>query len=504
LVDEKTFNQPSVFEMILEANKPLIEARDHLRRKLTQEEFKNFIERAKGHPFLQNSHQLDDLLAHLPTDAQLSDDTFRSKLAHRLENIDLLGRAISRTRKRDVQEWRATREVVAEYIPLTDTEREFYNIVTFFLRQYCAGRRIPSGFILATPQRQISSSMPAALQAWRNRNRPNLEEQLYEDIGEDTEESTEEVGKVGEVVEQLIRLSNRFDLQELLDNDSKFERLQTLLRGYLERYPKEKVILFAYFRQTLFYLQERLAKVGIICEVLVGGMRDDKRRDKQQIINEFRENSQSKVLLLSEVGSEGIDLQFCRLLINYDLPWNPMKVEQRIGRIDRLGQQSPKITVWNLFYKDTIDARIYQRLFERLEIFKYALGDHEEVLGQIRQLTIDLLTNKFTPEEEEKRIEQTQLALENKRQLEEKLETEAVNLVAHGHHILNEVKAAKELKRLITDEDIWVFIRDFMQEHYRGCEFKQLKEDELVFFRTKLKLNLMSFLEKRNFTVILT
>jgi len=498
LVDEETFNQPAVFSMILDANKPLIEARDQvLRHKLTQEEFKDFIEEAKWHPFLQNSHQLEDLLNNLPTDAQLRDDTFRSKLAHRLENINLLGRAISRTRKRDVQEWRVEREVTPEYIPLTEIEREFYDTVTSFLRRYCDGRHIPSGFILATPQRQISSSMPAALQAWRKRNRANLEEQLYEDIG-DIEEFTEEVG---EVVEQLIRLSNHFDLQELLDNDSKFERLQTLLRGYLERYPQEKVILFAYFRQTLFYLQERLAKAGIICEVLVGGTHDNKRRDKQQIINEFRENSQSKVLLLSEVGSEGIDLQFCRLLINYDLPWNPMKVEQRIGRIDRLGQKSPKIIVWNLFYEDTIDARIYQRLFARLEIFKYALGDLEEVLGQeIRQLTIDLLANQFTPEQEEKRIEQTRLALATKQQLEEKLEAEAVNLVAHGHYILNEVRAAKELNRLITDEDIWVFIRDFMQEHYRGCEFKQLKNNELVFdvrLSDQAKVEFDDFLRKK-------
>ena len=75
-------------------------------------------------------------------------------------------------------------------------------------------------------------------------------------------------------------------------------------------------------------------------------------------------------LLSSEVGSEGIDLQFARVVINYDLPWNPMRVEQRIGRIDRLGQKAEQIHVWNLFYGDTIDDRIYSRLFERLGVFR--------------------------------------------------------------------------------------------------------------------------------------
>jgi SNF2 family DNA or RNA helicase len=103
--------------------------------------------------------------------------------------------------------------------------------------------------------------------------------------------------------------------------------------------------------------------------VLVGGG----SVDKNEAIEHFKRPNGPSVLLASEVASEGIDLQFSRVVVNDDLPWNPMKVEQRIGRIDRLGQTSPKITIWNIFYDDTIDARIHERLYMRLGIFEYAL-----------------------------------------------------------------------------------------------------------------------------------
>ena len=118
------------------------------------------------------------------------------------------------------------------------------------------------------------------------------------------------------------------------------------------------------------------------------------------------------MMLSSEVASEGVDLQFSRLLVNYDLPWNPMRVEQRIGRLDRIGQTSSQITIWNIFYEDTIDERIYTRLYERLDIFRRALGDLEAVLGdEIRKLTEAPLFGKLTPEQEEARIVQTEQAL---------------------------------------------------------------------------------------------
>ena len=183
--------------------------------------------------------------------------------------------------------------------------------------------------------------MPAALQAWRAKIGVAFDaEQNYEDLGFESENENGHENKKGVVVQELVSLSRRFDLNELKKFDSKYKRLKEKLQEFIEQNPTEKVILFAYFRPTLAYLQEALQQDGIECRKLVGGMTDN----KQEFIDEFRDSA-AKVLLLSEVASEGIDLQFCRVLVNYDLPWNPMKVEQRIGRIDRLGQKAKTIVI---------------------------------------------------------------------------------------------------------------------------------------------------------------
>ena len=132
------------------------------------------------------------------------------------------------------------------------------------------------------------------------------------------------------------------------------------------------------------------------------------KESKDSVIKNFQDNPSIRVLISSGVASEGVDLQFCRVLINYDLPWNPMKVEQRIGRIDRIRQKAEKIIIWHLFYADTIDARIYKRLHERLEIFKYALGSLEAALGdEMARLDEALLKGVLSPAQQEERISQT-------------------------------------------------------------------------------------------------
>ena len=100
-----------------------------------------------------------------------------------------------------------------------------------------------------------------------------------------------------------------------------------------------------------------------------------------------------------------MDLQFCRMLINYDLPWNPMRVEQRIGRIDRIGQKYDKILIWNIFHDSTIDARIYNKLYKKFSICTSALGDFEVILGDMfKELSIELL--QLSEDEQLKKLEQ--------------------------------------------------------------------------------------------------
>lgn len=473
LVDEDMFNNPHVFDDTLEANGPLIKARDAvLAQQLLKDDFVARMKTAQEHYLLRSSKQLQELIEKPPSTKQLRNNKFCSELADRLEKLNLLNHAVNRTRKREVNEWRVVREPVSEGIKLSEVEKKFYEQVTDFVTDYCTRRDVPNGFLLAMPQRQMASSMPAALKSWQNR-KTHYRELLYEDIGID-----EGGHDLAPLVQELTSISGSFEYDELYACDSKYQRLKEMLLDYFNEYKNEKIILFSYFRATLDYLSERLSKDGIVSMKLMGSM----PVNKQEFIQEFKEDKSAKILLSSDVASEGVDLQFCRVIINYDLPWNPMKVEQRIGRIDRIGQQAEKITIWNLFYAETIDAKIYDRLLLRLGIFKQSLGGLEPVIGEeIKQLRLDLMTGNLSNQQQNERIEQTQQAIENNNNHTEQLEEQANNLIAHGGYILNQVKAAKELNRTISDNDLHVLVKDFMTEYYTGCEFRQVNDQELLF-----------------------
>lgn len=496
LLDEDSFNRPDTFDLILEANAPLIRARDAvMNRLLTRAEFLELVTDAASHFLLTGNRQLAKLIEEPPSDEELARNEHRISLAHRLERMNLLAGAVTRTRKREVTEWSVVRMAESESVDLSGPEREFYVEVTELVRDWAARRHGHEGFLLVMPQRQMSSSMPAALREWQRRASPDPST-LYEDTGEMMEPDSE----MGPLVSELSRRAYELgDLETLWQHDSKYRRLSALLTRYLGENPGEKVVLFAYFRPTLRYLQERLTAEGIDAVTLMGGS----EIDKQEIIELFRSPEGPSVLLSSEVASEGIDLQFSRVVINYDLPWNPMKVEQRIGRIDRLGQKAPSITVWNLFYGDTIDSRIHDRLYARIGIFERALGGLEAILGdEIRKLTIDLLTGHLSPDEENRRIETAALAIENARSMEERLEDEAGALVAHGDYILNQIKAARDLERWITAQDLYLYVRDFFstQDRYRGSEFRQVNAHELNFdvrLSSEARFDFADFLEKQ-------
>lgn len=491
LIDDDTFDRPAVFDAILDANRPLVKARDALMKgSVDAEQLNKLLQEAVSHPLLEGNRQLQSIISDLPDNEKLKNNDFVSKLNYRLESINLLSNVVNRTRKREVHEWRVLREAIPEAILLTDHEISFYEAVTNLVREYCHKYAQHEGFLLVMPQRQIASSMAAALRSWQKREM-DFQEQMYEDTGGIQDEAE----KPGPIVKELMSKAYELgDLKELWKNDSKYNRLVDILKDLIANNPKEKIVLFSYFRPTLDYLDERLNEEGIQSIVLKGGI----RLDKTGVLEKFKLPDGPNVLLSSEVGSEGIDLQFSRMLINYDLPWNPMKVEQRIGRIDRLGQKSEKILIWNLFAENTIDARIYNILYQRLRLFEITLGGLEVVLGEeIRRLTIELLRLKLTPEQEIERIKQSAIAIENNRQAEERLEQEASNLIAHGDYILNQIKASRELNRLITGKDLWIYTRDFFCKHYTNCKFRQVESERLLFevsLSNEAKFDLANFI----------
>lgn len=475
LVDPDSFQVKEVFPQVITANEHLQKARDlvlDVRSKADQ--IKEELVQAQGHPLLTNSRQLEGLVStDLATD--LATKQGRIQLANRIEKVNLLRHAITRTRKSEVTEWRVVREPIKCFVELDKEgiEWRFYQAVTESIRQYAWDSDISDGFLLAGPQRQVSSCMYAAATAWQEKVQ-KYDEQMYEDFGYDGPDI-----EISPLIEWLRnKVLPQIDLQALRDNDSKYEKFRNTVLGYLEKNPGEKIIVFSFYRKTLSYLEERLSEDGVQSQVLIGGMKET----KQDVIQEFQDSKNIRLLLSSEVASEGVDLQFCRVLINYDLPWNPMKVEQRIGRIDRIGQEAEKINIINLLFADTIDHKIHERLYDRLKIFERALGGMEAVLGEeISDLTADLLNKPLTPVQEQQRIEQTAMAIERIKHDRDELEKQASHLIAHGGYILDEVQAAHQFKKRITEEDLVAYVKDYLDKFCQGFEFHQLSADEFHF-----------------------
>ena len=161
------------------------------------------------------------------------------------------------------------------------------------------------------------------------------------------------------------------------DRDTKFERFFAALRDVLAQNPDAKVVVFSFFKRTLEYLQRQLSRAGISNALIHG---DVGMRDRQRRMRKFWDDASLTVLLSSEVGGEGLDLQVGNVLFNYDLPWNPMRVEQRIGRLDRYGQKNDKILIYNFSMKGTIDEIILDRLYGRINLFERYIGDLEAIL----------------------------------------------------------------------------------------------------------------------------
>src|SRR5207249_1867838 len=183
LADADLFNRPNFFDELLEANEPLVRVRDAvLGGRLTPQAFVESLQGAAAHPLLRGSRQLAALLESPPTPAELREPKHVSRLAHRLESVNLLGHVLNRTRKREVTEWRVVRDPVPEMVPLNKFEEDFYRAVTEIVRAYAARRNAHEGFLLVTPQRQMSSCMAAALRFWQERGAPS-EEELFEDAG---------------------------------------------------------------------------------------------------------------------------------------------------------------------------------------------------------------------------------------------------------------------------------------------------------------------------------
>lgn len=457
LVDPERFSSLEVFDLILDANRPLTQALNAvLRNPPSLDMFRSALADLRQSRFFRDDVILEEF-AHDPK--VLETHTDRVRVARALESRSLMGDLLTRTRKRDVLQNRVIRNPAVISVKLSEEETELYNGVTQRLRARAYHSDNAQTFALIARQRQLASSIPAALEGWKEKE--TLVEILQEDLGHIMDDDDIDLASV--TFDELV---TRHDFEA---NDSKYEKFSAFLKERLAQDSSEKIVVFSFYRGTIRYLERRLRAEGVPIAVILGGMGEA----KQDELARFADPNGARILLSSEVGSEGIDLQFSRVVVNYDLPWNPMRVEQRIGRIDRLGQKADRIQVVSFVLADTIEEVMLERLYNRIRVFEESIGDLEEILGpSLDELVLEYFRNGLSDEEMARRLDQNALAAERSRRDLETLEEEAPELVGHTDFVLSNIQQSRDAGRWIRPEDVLSFITDFLMERYPGSSIE--------------------------------
>lgn len=423
LLEPGSFPDPAVFKSQLEPNKHL-----------------NAVMRIMADPFRRSKtdalHELEQLkqtehgraLAGRPTFERLerilldqksptNDDIARVK--RYATDLNTLGATITRTRKIDVPGKKATREVEEVRVQWTPVERDLYSAIHEHVLRRARTQNVPLGFAMQMPLRQACSSLIVAQQRQAERNGWSLrdsdeataEQAVQTDLGDDSTIDTE--FELDEGLEEVL-------LRVRLDHDSKLDALTARLR-LARKNGMNQALIFSFFRGTVEYLARQLGsewRTG----VLHGGIPMEER---QVILDQFRAGT-IDILIANQVGSEGLDFEFCNVLVNYDLPWNPMQVEQRIGRLDRFGQLSDKIHIFNMFTPDTIESTIFGRLYARIGVFENSIGDLEPIMrGGLSELNKTILDPNLSEDQKIRAIDQFEVAVSQERDRAKQLEEQS-------------------------------------------------------------------------------
>lgn len=481
LLAPEEYEEFGTFGEQLEENKPLVNIANALERGAKSSELRAWIQMALNNPVFR--HDSDLLMFERDVDKIACDTHERVVMTDRIKSKYFYSGLVTRSRKRDVFPGRTERVVTSVNFRMNDYEYSFYQKVSSFLQE--EWRKIEekenvndfSAFRLIARQRQMASCIPAALMAWRG---IDIEYDIEEIYGNDnSEESGDEAANSKD---KYVRMPpfKEFDLERLDDQDSKFATVLAKIKDILRNNPDEKIVIFSFFRHTVKYVFNKLEKNGINSTFIMGGMTLE---EKTARIEDFAGPSVN-VLVSSEVGSEGIDLQFARFELNYDLPWNPMRLEQRIGRIDRIGQKSPKIFICNAYCENTIEDRILQRLYERIEIVRTTIGDLEEIMGEtIRNLEMDIFREgcKDTQEAIDAKAEQVVSALCHQQEMAKKLELEAGIMASpYQEFILKNIDKSYKINRKMTSEELMFFCKDILEEKFQGSKVDQIDKTSMA------------------------
>lgn len=381
-----------------------------------------------------------------------------------LTDLNTLSHVFTRTRKREVQELFPTRRSKTVSATFTEAERRFYDAVTDWVLDEYADRA--AHLVVVTFQRLAASCLPALGRRLVDASDSGVLRFTSDEVAE-LEDDALIQDEETETSDIEISESTRGSLDELVaawsaykgQTDSKYDAFATALAATFDE-GAERVLVFSYFTGTIDYLAERLATLrpsGRPLEVvkLYGPMNSEQRA---AAVDRFRASRGPVVLLSSEVGSEGLDFQFCSRMFNYDLPWNPMRVEQRIGRLDRYGQESDLIWIMNMIVADTVEERIFYRLYDRIKIFEESIGDLEAILGDIefdlQKLQREALRGQLSPAEQERRSNLLADVILRRQKADEEFEEESKRFLSNDDVFLDIFNDIERGRRYVTPVEL--------------------------------------------------
>jgi SNF2 family DNA or RNA helicase len=272
----------------------------------------------------------------------------------------LVNQVMVRNRREDTGLRWPKRIIKSFDIPFSNAEQIFYDSLTE-LRE----SGIIPPFSLLTLQREACSSREAAF--------VTLNKIYRSSASPDTERIWHQI----------------FEKLNAISQNAKAEKTLELIQQI-----NDKVIIFTEYRATQLYLQWFLKKNGISSVPFSGGF----RRNKKDWMRMLFQNK-VQVLVATEAGGEGINLQFASHLINYDLPWNPMRIEQRIGRIHRLGQEND-VHIYNLATQGTVESHILNLLYNKIHLFEQVIGELDKILAHIDLKDVDKQVQRIFEESE--------------------------------------------------------------------------------------------------------
>ncbi|MBD2038586.1 DEAD/DEAH box helicase family protein [Leptolyngbya sp. FACHB-321] len=305
----------------------------------------------------------------------------------------------------------------ALYRAVSDYVRHFYRLAQ-------KENRKALGFLMTLYRKRLTSSFYAVQQSLQRRLDALLTQHGNGLTADDLAELDDAEDVVIEGLESYLEPIDPKEIQYLEDllwqfdntgEDTKCAQFISTLRQELNE--RESAIVFTQYTDTMDYLRDFLsASFGSLVACYSGRGGELYRGGewctvpKEDIKSRFREG-ELKLLLCTESASEGLNLQICGVLFNYDLPWNPMRVEQRIGRIDRIGQRYSTVRIHNFYYDGTVEAKVYKKLRDRINAFATVVGNLQPILAKVPTF-IERAVMSADPEEENVLLSEFDQALE--------------------------------------------------------------------------------------------